>query len=54
VVEFIDEKNKNYYMKVVESVLNLSKGDIDGVHKEFFLLLKINPNQINDIKYILN
>lgn len=48
-VEFIDPSNAPFYMKIIESVIALVKGNIDDVQKEFFILLKINPNEADDI-----
>lgn len=52
-VEFIDPSNAPFYMKIIESVIALVKGNIDDVQKEFFILMKINPNEADDIKMVI-
>lgn len=52
-VEFIDRQNAPFYYKIIQSVMALVQGNVDGVQQEFFIMININPNDIDDIKRLL-
>jgi hypothetical protein len=49
-MDLIDPDNSAKYMSIIDSIVNLTNGQPDKIDYNFFLLLKINPNSIKEIK----
>ena len=52
-MEFIDITNAAFYLKIIQSAMALVSGKINDINYEFFLMLNINPNDIEDIKLMM-
>ena len=52
-MEFIDITNAAFYLKIIQSAMALVSGKINDINYEFFLMLNINPNDIDDIKLMM-